>query len=174
MTVSNSIPKRNLAMWVWTLPLIFMVHDGEEIVTMQTFLQSHANRLPAQMLKFTTNTTGQFVVSVLFILALILVFCSLAKRSNYSGLPMILFALLNAILLGNGLTHLGQSAFLGDYTPGLITAPFVIVFGIFALHSFWENDFITRRSLLPLLLGGFLLQIPLIAVALAFGRIFSM
>jgi hypothetical protein len=174
MIVPNPITKHSLAWWVWTLPLVFAVHDGEEIVTMKAFLQSHADRLPAQLLKFTTNSTGQFVVSVLFILALILVFCSLAKRSNYSGTPMRLFVLLTAILFGNGLMHLGQAAFLRDYTPGLITAPFVILFTIFALRSFWENGFITRPSLLPMLVGGFLLQIILIAVALAFGRIFPM
>ena len=174
MTVSNASAQRNLAWWVWTLPVVFAVHDGEEIVTMTAFLQSHADRLPAQLLKFTTNSTGQFVISVLFLLALILGFCILAKHSNYSGAPMTLFALLTAILFGNGLTHLGQAAILRDYTPGVITAPLVIVFTILALRSFWENGFITRRSLLPMLVGGFLLQIPLVVVALAFGRIFSM
>ena len=87
---------------------------------------------------------------------------------------MTLFALLIAILFGNCLTHLGQVAILSGYTPGLITAPFVIVFAIFALRSFWKNGFVTRRNLLPLLVGGLVLQIPLIAVALAFGRIFPL
>jgi hypothetical protein len=174
MTVSNPITKHKLAWWVWTLPLVFMVHDGEEIITMTTFLRSHADRLPAQLLKIAANSTGQFVVSVLFILALILVFCSLAKRANYLGLPMTLFTLLTATLFGNGLMHLGQAAFLRDYTPGVITAPFLILFTIFALRSFWKNGFITRRSLLPMLLGGFFLQFPLIVVGLTFGRIFPL
>jgi hypothetical protein len=174
MTASTSIPKHSLAWWVWTLPLVFIAHDGEEIVTMTNFLRSHAGRLPAQLLKFATNSTGQFVISVLFILALILVFCILAKHSNYSGVPMTLFALLTATLFGNGLMHLGQAAFLRDYTPGVLTAPFLILFTILALRSFWEYGFITRRSLLPMLLGGFFLQFPLIVVGLAFGRIFSL
>jgi hypothetical protein len=172
MTVSNIITKHNLARWVWTLPLVFMVHDSEEIVTMSAFLQSHADRLPGQLLKVTAVSTGQFVMAVLFLLALILGFCVLAQRSDYSGLPMTLFAALTAILFGNGLTHLGQTAILRGYTPGVITAPLIIVFTIFALRSFRENGFITRRNLLPMLVGGFFLQIPLIAVALAFGRIF--
>lgn len=174
MTISNASTQRNLAWWVWTLPLVFIVHDGEEIITMTAFLRSHADRLPTQLLKFTTNSTGQFMVSVLFILALILIFCGLAKRANYSGLPMTLFALLTATLFGNGLMHLGQAALLRGYTPGLLTAPFVILFTSFDLRSFWENGFITRRNLFPILVGGFLLQIPLVAAALAFGRIFPM
>jgi hypothetical protein len=174
MTVSTAITKHNLACWVWTLPLVFAAHDGEEIVTMTAFLKSHADRLPGQLLNFTTNSTGQFVISVLFLLALILGFCILAKRSNYSGVPMMLFALLTATLFGNGLTHLGQAAFLRDYTPGLLTAPFVILFTILALRNFQENGFITRSNLLPVLVSGFLLQIPLVVLALAFGRIFPL
>jgi hypothetical protein len=173
-SLEMTVSKRSLALWVWTLPLVFALHDGEEIITMAAFLQSHANRLPAQLMKFTTNSTGQFLISVLFLLVLILVFCFLAKYSNYSGLPMKLFALLIAILLGNGLTHLGQAALLHDYTPGLLTAPFVIIFTIFALDSFWGNGFITRRNLFPMLAGGFVLQIPLVALALAFGRMFNL
>ena len=70
--------------------------------------------------------------------------------------------------------HLGQAAFLRDYTPGMITASLVILFIIFALRSFWKNGFITRLSALPMLAGGFLLQIPLVAVALSFRRMFNL
>jgi hypothetical protein len=174
MTVSDTSPRRNLAGWVWTLPLVFVVHDSEEIMTMATFLRSHADRLPGQLLKVTALSTGQFALSVLFLLALILVFCLLAKRASYTGLPMTLFAVLTAILFGNGLTHLGQAAILRGYTPGLLTAPFVILFTLLALRSFQDAGFITRRNLLPVLAAGFFLQLPLIAIALAFGRIFSL
>ena len=68
MIVSNASLQRHLAWWVWTVPLVFAVHDGEEIVTMTAFLRSHVDRLPGQLLKFTSNSTGQFVISVLFLL----------------------------------------------------------------------------------------------------------
>jgi hypothetical protein len=170
MTVSNSVDN----LWVWALPLVFVAHDGEEILTMSAFLRSHAERLPDQLLGVAGISTGQFALSVLFLLILILFFCALAWRSNYTGLPMTLFALLTAILFDNGLTHLGQAAILRGYTPGLLTAPLLILFTLLALRRFWKTGFVTRRNLLPMLVGGFFLQLPLIAVALAFGRIFSL
>ncbi len=174
MTASQASPQRNLAGWVWTLPLVFVIHDSEEIMTMTTFLRSHADRLPGQLREVTALSTGQFALSVLFLLALILVLCLLAQHANYEGLSMTLFVVLIAILFGNGLTHLGQAAILRGYTPGLLTAPFVILFTLLALRGFQKAGFITRQNRLPILAAGFFLQIPLIAVALAFGRIFSL
>lgn len=164
--------RNRLALWVWALPLVFLLHDGEEILTMLPFLRTQAQRLPAPVRAVAATSTAQFGLSVLIIFSLILLFCFLAWRAKYVGQPMKFFVLLTATLFGNGWLHLGQSAFLGLYTPGVLTAPLLMLFTALALRAFGREGFLTRRNLLPVLLGGFLLQFPLIVLVLALGRLF--
>ena len=162
---------KGLAAWVWALPLVFLIHDGEEVLTMLPFLRTQSQRLPTPIRAVAAASTRQFGLSVLIIFSLILFFCLLAWRAGYAGQPMWFFVLLTATLLGNGLLHLGQSAVLGLYTPGVLTAPLLIFFTALALRAFGRAGYLPRRSLFLVLTGGFLLQFPLIVLVLALGRL---
>jgi hypothetical protein len=127
---------------IWLGPIAFLVHDAEEIATVESWLRRHGTELPGLVQPFAGVTTGQFaaVVAVLFVGYALAAWHGVhAVRNGRIPLP---FLIVSGVFVANGLTHLAQALYFRGYVPGVITALLVnLPYGIALLR--------TRPLLLP-------------------------
>ncbi|WP_150268792.1 HXXEE domain-containing protein [Paenibacillus tepidiphilus] len=124
----------------WLLPVCFMFHDFEEILTIESWGNKHsgetADRLPEklrnQYLGTLQMTTRNFAMDVLFVYMLIVSVTVLAVFFSF----YLLFLSVLALFLLHVFTHLGQSILLRLYTPGVITA--VLIALPYSLYAFYR------------------------------------
>jgi hypothetical protein len=157
----------HITRWIWAGPVVFLVHDTEEILTVERWLRTHRGELPAVVQPFATVTTGQFALAVgsLFIgfLAVAAHGAGQARRGRAS-VPLLLVA---GALVANGITHLAQAAYFRGYTPGVVTAlALVLPYGYSLGARLLASGLVTRRALAGALTAGAVAQIPVIALVL--------
>jgi hypothetical protein len=109
---------------IWVFPLALLIHDLEEIVTMERFRREYRERLPNFLRNIATINTRQFTLAVVVLLALALFAAFLATRPQRQ---MDLFTLSLAIFLVHVLGHVGQTLFIRSYNPGVVTAVLVVL-----------------------------------------------
>lgn len=161
---------------LWLFPAVFMVHDLEEIITVEGCLQKlrqpssfirleRAPKVLGGMLRgMLSLTSAQFATAVLLeFIVFIPVTYAAVERGHY-----YMFLGFNAIMLLHVLTHVAQSLYLRMYTPGVITA--VVLTAPYSLYLFYRliHDHVVSVSqvlwsipaglaVIPLVLAGFLL-----------------
>lgn len=105
-------------------PLIFLIHDSEELLLVHDWMVSHREALLDRfggIASFTRTTPGfAAVMTVLFLI--IWRKSSAAARSGQSSRARKLFVAALSVLFVNVFTHVGQTVLLQQYTPGVITA----------------------------------------------------
>lgn len=159
---------------IWAFPVAFLIHDGEEVLTAERFWREHRDRLPlpggiTRRGKITTAAIG---VGVGYEFILVCLTSLLAARSRRPGRAMNLFTAALAVLFLNVFTHLGQTAWLRAYTPGVVTAPLVALpYTLYAFHRLFQAGLITPRSFARAMAAGALLGIPLVLSAHLVGLI---
>jgi hypothetical protein len=107
---------------IWLGPFAFLLHDLEEIATVESWLRQHGAELPRFVQPFAGVTTDQFaaVVAVLFI-GYILAAWHGVHALRHARLPLP-FLFVTGVFVANGLTHLAQALYFRGYVPGVITA----------------------------------------------------
>jgi hypothetical protein len=152
---------------IWVFPLAFLVHDLEEIVTMERFRRENRERFPKFLRNIATITTRQFTLAVGALLALTLLASYLATRSPRQ---MDLFTIGLAIFFG----HIGQSLFLRTYTPGVVTALLVVLpYSLYGFHRLSTASLLDGTSFTTLVLIGALLFVPLILATSQLGKLLT-
>lgn len=148
---------------IMLFPFLYLLHDIEEIITVEKFLIAHSNIIPFQV------KTVEFALAftLLWILASVGCFKTFAGRKFLKMKPTTYLSfLVPGILLANGIGHLFQFIFFKDYVPGIITT-IIIIFP----YSFLTVKFLITKKVLTLnrflsyLILGFVLQVPLALVA---------
>lgn len=160
-----------LATVLLLFPIVFMLHDLEEIVKVERFLANNRSileaRVPAWAHRFIkpslAMTTHKFTINVIYVYVLILLFTLPALFFSYYSLYL---AALHVFFL-HVFTHVGQSVLFRRYTPGVTTAIcLVLPYSIWAYLFLYRQHILTpdniRESLLVLAVGlpvamGFLL-----------------
>ncbi|WNQ12262.1 HXXEE domain-containing protein [Paenibacillus aurantius] len=148
---------------IWLLPIVFMFHDLEEIVTVEPFMRRNRmeieKRLPSgigkRLNKIFGMRTGSFAVAVGFML-LGVSFCTVwAGIALDQGGSLLPFAAALAVFFAHSFTHLGQSVLLRRYTPGVATAVLLVLpYSIYAYYRLFSADLLTWATAeLGLLLG---------------------
>ncbi|MGG3282207.1 HXXEE domain-containing protein [Paenibacillus solani] len=157
---------------IWFLPLMFIIHDGEEIITMERWLRHNRNnpllsKIYPVSIRWDKHITLQFTFAVLVIGFMLTSVTFLTARNFEPGsLVNVLFAGLVAVFALDGVKHVGASIVLRTYTPGVITAAFIEVpYGFFALYRFIHDGFVTT----PVLMIGTLITLPIILFLVWFG-----
>ncbi|WP_256989270.1 HXXEE domain-containing protein [Bacillus sp. EB106-08-02-XG196] len=144
-------------------PFLYLLHDLEEIITVEKFLNTYSNIIPFQV------TTGEFALAftMLWILASIGCFKAYAGRSFFRMHPTTYLAfLVPGILLANGIGHLFQWIFFKDYVPGIVTTVFIIFpYFFLTMKSLITEKLLTFKRFLSYFIVGFILQAPLALVA---------
>ena len=124
--------------------LIFLIHDGEEIIVQHRWVQTHRNQLGIKLKRLRLLvqhlaglTTRGFAIAVLEEFVLLLAVTVYA----FIGGPLALqiwMALFVAFCL-HFLMHIGQSVFLRSYVPGLITSVLFIPYAYFGLRYIYDE-----------------------------------
>jgi hypothetical protein len=165
------VPPKQL---LWAVPLVFAVHDAEEIATVERWSASHASLLPAAARRFVPMPTLTFAVSVAVILAVLLVASALDAARLHRGKPILWSVFSAATLIANGLTHPLQALLFRGYTPGVVTAVVVLIpFAVWLYRDGRRRGWLTQRRALLLVGIGFVLQAPAAALAILAARALS-
>lgn len=165
---------------VWLLPLAFVIHDGEEILTMPRWIAEHRPLLeriahtgtPARrVVDNLPTTTAQVAIAVAVELAVLLLATVLFSRGPRPGFALYLYAAALGVFTAHSLTHLGQTLLLGAYTPGVVTAVLIVpAAGVYLYKHLFEAGLLTRRSAWLSGLAGAVGIVPLLLTAHLVGR----
>jgi len=143
--------ERKLTFLIRTLPVAFLLHNLEEVMTLEQWGNIQAGIFPSP------PTTAQFAIAVgLFsLLGFIITYARpLNKREKTFYYVMAGFS--GMLLLNVFIPHLIGAIYLGSYTPGLITATLLnlpLSLSILKLlHK--PNIFNTKQLILSILTGG--------------------
>ena len=153
--------------WIWAGPVVFLLHDAEEILTVESWYRAHRADLPAQVQPFATVTTGQFALAVALLFVGLLAAAIHAVRQARRGRASVPFLLVAGALTANGLTHLAQAAYFRGYTPGVVTALLLVLpYGYLLGTRLLAVGLATRRALVTAVATGAVAQIPIAVLAL--------
>ena len=157
-----------LTSWIWAAPVAFLVHDAEEIATLERWLGLHAPALPAAARPLVGITTGQFAVAVGVLFVGILLAAAHGARQARRERLSIPFLLVAGALVANAVTHVAQAAYFRGYTPGVVTAVVILLpYGLALGRRLRASRLASPRLLAGAVGGGMLLQVPLALLALA-------
>ncbi len=167
---SQDASRQSLARMLWLLPIIFIIHDGEELLTMPSWVASHQPEIArlaklseatAKMVRSLPTTTTQTAVAIGFILLLFVVVTAGASISCRRGFWLYAYASLLGVLFLHVFTHIAQAILVGGYVPGVIGAVAAIIPGaLFIYKRLFEAKLLTLRLAVVSALIGFALFIP--------------
>ncbi|PYI56379.1 HXXEE domain-containing protein [Paenibacillus flagellatus] len=160
-TVKRFLPELPLRTVVWLFPLVFLIHDTEELVLIESWLGTNGGALAAKLkLGFPGThgvpwTTPRFAAAVAVLFTFICIVCRFAARPGASAKARGWFAATIAVLFVNVFTHTAQSLLLGRYTPGVTTALVVVLpYTLYTLDRLVRERWIAARYVRTLLLAA--------------------
>ncbi|WP_226666260.1 HXXEE domain-containing protein [Metabacillus litoralis] len=150
-------------------PPLYLIHDIEEIITVESFLEKNSNVLPFSI----TTLEFSFAFTLLWFIASM--GCYIAfKDKRFLGMKPTTFLafLVPGILLANGIGHFGQFIFFKDYVPGIITSIFILYpYTFFTAMFLIKEREVTKLRLLSYFAIGFIAQTPLALMALYIAKL---
>jgi hypothetical protein len=168
---------------LWLLPLIFLIHDGEELLTMPGWIATHQNELNrlasinesiAESIRSLPTTMLQTAIAIGLILFLFIVVTAGAFFSNGKGFWFYAYLCLLGILFLHVFTHLAQTIFFAGYTPGVIGAVIAIIPGsLYIYNRLFKSEFLTVKTAVISALIGLVLFVPGALLAQQIGRILA-
>jgi hypothetical protein len=164
--------RARLIRWIAAAPVVFLVHDGEELLTIVPWLRAHGASLPAAVQPLTDVTAPQLALAMLALFAGLVIAAVHGVHRARQGARSTLFLVLAGALAANGLTHLGQALVFRGYTPGLITALLVVLpYGYGLGRQLRSHGMLSMRAWMTVVAVGVLLQVPIIVVTLLLARV---
>lgn len=172
--------RRSLARVLWLLPAVFVIHDGEELLTMPRWVASHRGELDrladlgdaaAEMVRSLPTTTAQIAPAIGLILLLFLVVTAAASIACRRGFWLYVYACLLGALTLHVFTHIAQALLFCGYVPGLVGAVGAIIPGaIYIYRRLFRAGLLTPKSAVVTALLGLALFIPGVLLAHQVGR----
>ncbi|EKN65763.1 hypothetical protein BABA_18412 [Neobacillus bataviensis LMG 21833] len=120
---------------IWLFPIIFIFHDLEEIITIESSMAANRNKYPKtnfieltlRMREKLGSTAAQLAVSATWILLIISFTAVMTAHFSTKGGGFLLFtAILNLFVL-QAFMHIVQTIMFRGYTPGIITSLFLLI-----------------------------------------------
>lgn len=165
---------------IWLFPIIFIFHDLEEIITIESSMSKYKySSQTSPFIEQTLNmrrklgsTAAQLSVSATWILLIISFTTLMTAHFSVNGGGFLLYtAILNLFIL-QATMHIVQSIFFKGYTPGIITAlSLLIPYCLIAYYSLFERDLIDLHFIFTSIPVS-LLMIPIFLVGNLLGRYF--
>ncbi|MFO1443367.1 HXXEE domain-containing protein [Bacillus sp. Bva_UNVM-123] len=148
----------NVQTLIWLFPIIFVLHDLEEIIMIEKWMGKNSNviydKLPRKIadkvIKQFSMSTAQFSVAVLVIFVFVSSSTYLASQYiNHGPFGNIyLFTVMISVFFLHVFTHVGQSVFLRSITPGVITSVLIVFpYTIILFNSLFKHQVITLNTL---------------------------
>ncbi|MBT2658458.1 HXXEE domain-containing protein [Bacillus sp. ISL-18] len=125
----------NLNLLIWLFPIIFIFHDLEEIITIESSMAAYKDKksktkfveLTLRMREKSGSTAAQLAVSATWILLIISFTTVMTAHFPTNGGGVLLFtAILNLFVL-QAFMHMVQTIMFRGYTPGIVTSLFLLV-----------------------------------------------
>lgn len=153
------------------MPVAFFIHDGEEIATVEKYYRTNKRAplmaLGRSLIQLDKRITIQFAAAVLLIGSFLTLITYLTIRDYDSGSQLnMLFVGIVAVILLDGVKHVGVSAASGKYTPGVITAAVVeIPYAAYTLYRLFD----AAAADVQTMMAGLGLALPLVVFLVWFG-----
>ncbi|QTD39505.1 HXXEE domain-containing protein [Sporosarcina sp. Te-1] len=165
---------------IWLFPLMFILHDFEEIILIEKWMKGNSTRiydvLPERIadkvMKQFSMSTAQFAVAVLVIFVFVSSATVMANQYMIQGFlgNIYFFTAVTLVFFLHAFTHIGQSIILRSVTPGAVTSLIVIIpYSVILYHSLLVNEVVTWKMLF-ICLPFCLLIIPLALLGHAIGK----
>ncbi|MFO1445428.1 HXXEE domain-containing protein [Bacillus sp. Bva_UNVM-123] len=141
---------------IWLFPVTFMFHGLEEIITIESFITKYKNKVRETFLVKLTLTIkkklGAKSVQLSISMAWILLFISFIAFMTVCLLPIganfLLFTAALNVFFIQSFSHIGQTIIFRSYTPGVITALFIVIpYSILTYNRLFELGFIDSHLL---------------------------
>lgn len=166
----------------WLLPLVFVVHDGEELFTMPAWLDAHRTTLDAiaagspfaaRIVATAPTSTARVAVAIGLVFALLLVVTAGVTLGRARGWFLAYCSLLGLLFL-HVFTHMAQAVLFRSYVPGLVGAVLVLLpRTIYIYRRLLAARLLDRRTAILTALAGFALFIPGALAAWVLGRLLA-
>lgn len=165
---------------IWLFPIIFILHDFEEIIMLERWIVSKREeiykRLPTKIanriIKQFSMTTAQMSVAVLVIFLFVSSAAFMASQYINNG-PMAnidFFTVMILIFFIHVFTHIGQSLFFRSITPGVVTSVILVLpYCLVTLKALLANQIIDWNSIV-ISLPFVLLILPVVFAAHWIGK----
>lgn len=159
---------------VWLFLVAFMLHDLEEIIVVESWIKSNKlqvmHKVPVRISrpldKVLDITSAQFAVAVLLEFIVFIPFTYLAAEQG----SYFVFLAINTLFLLHVFTHVGQSLYLKQYTPGVVSAVIVILpYTLYLFYTLLSEQLVTWKEVLLSIPVG-LLVIPLVILGHELGK----
>jgi hypothetical protein len=156
----------------WLFPVIFLIHDGEELLVMEQWLKEHQSVGYGRIQQFLSTgfienvswTTSSFAIAMTMLFIIISLGSYLATRERRK---LGLFVIMLTIAYLNVFTHTAQTILIGGYTPGVVTAWIVLL--PYTLFVYWRlnaANLLTTRLTSTVSVIGLIVMIAAIFVRL--------
>ncbi|MUL34582.1 HXXEE domain-containing protein [Priestia megaterium] len=157
---------------LWILPIVFGIHNFEELFYLQGWIKEVVNQNKFQFLVSLYNFNNLRMAMILLTLfSVIIVFMEYKRRNKLSFSILILGICLLEI---NGVTHFFQLIIFQRYNPGLISACLLIIpYMSYMLYLFYKNNYVKKKNILKYLLISIFSMNPIILMFLLLAKIIS-
>jgi hypothetical protein len=160
---------------VWLLPAAFVVHDGEELLTMPGWMAAHPGLIEGllQRLGMTAPAglgAGAIAAAMLVLLLLFVAVTAAASSPALRGAALYPYCVVLGGFLVHGFGHIGQAVLLRGYVPGLVTAILIVIpSSLFLYANLLASRAIGRKPAAALTFAGAALLVPAILLAISIG-----
>lgn len=159
---------------VWLFIVVFMLHDLEEIIAVEPFLNRRRELILKKLPERFKNQAGsmltigsaQFAFAVLLEFIVFIPFTYAAAEHGF----YLAFLAFNSLFLLHVFTHVAQSVILRTYTPGVITAVIVVLpYTLYLFGRLLSMQAVTWGEVFVSIPLG-LIVIPIVAAGHELGR----
>lgn len=152
---------------VWLFPIAFMLHDFEEIIFWEVWMNRNGaeikRRLPAFLAKQVEGIVGKSTAQASFSIFLIFCFTILSSFLAVTYASYGFFLLTSGLFFVHGFMHLAQALFLQKYVPAVISSAVIVIpYGFILFGRLLGEGIVSLSGLLIYCLLGALLMIPFI------------
>lgn len=175
--------RRSLVRILWLLPIVFIIHDGEELLTMPSWIASHQQELDqlarmsevaAKLVRSLPTTPTQVAIAIGFILLLFVGVTVCASMSSKRGFWVYAYASLLGGLFLHVFTHIVEAILVGGYVPGVIGAVAAVIPGTLYIYKrLFDAKLLTLKSAAFAALIGLALFVPGAMLAHQIGQMLS-
>jgi hypothetical protein len=162
---------------MWLLPIMFMIHDFEEIIMMKPWSNRYTailnDRLPKRIRQLANHTlnlsTPAFAFAVLWIFIFLVIFTAICVELNLYVLWLgILITYFIHILI-----HIGQRVLFHQYVPAILTSSLTGIYSIYGMWFIFSRYTVNILQLIGSTLLGILLTIPVLFLAVQIASRFD-
>jgi len=166
----------NFYIIIWLLPIVFMIHDFEEIIFFESWLNKNRDYLAAKFPKITkrmpffdnfSTSAFAFAVAEEFILLSLITLFSVIFNNYLLWLAAFMGFFAHLLM------HLGQWIIFKRYIPAIFTTFFALIYCIYALYEIISNGIFQTSEIILWSIIGIVILAPVFLLLTKLAEIFD-